>query len=135
MSFELEKIANNIERIADNVNGSGSGTASGGGFTNVYFDIEDNSGLLRCRKNGEYVPFTLMDLIEDMEAGGVKTIPVLTVIQNNPVTLPMSEIVGREGYIILSFIIDNDIYEFNANEENDYQFIMGIPLDGDNPPK
>ena len=39
MSFELEKIANNIERIADNVNGGGSGSTSGSGLVIPNYNV------------------------------------------------------------------------------------------------
>ena len=131
MSFELEKIANNIERIADNVNGGGSGTASGGGFTNVYY-VEDESDLLMFYKNGEYVPFTLMDLIE--EGNGIKTIPVLNMVNENIVSAASSLTMPDDGIILSFFSYDTDLtrplttlFKVNEAESAGYRFEIYEP--------
>ena len=142
-SSEIQKIANDVQRIANNMSGGSSGGSSSGdsgnsglGFTLVYYDPSNKqSTSLMAVKNGDLVPFTVTDLVGQSVQDAIKTVPILLMPPANGDPLficNMVAIAQQSGMTMLGFSLPNrSSIVFIANEDSNYAFVLSVDSDDD----
>ena len=137
-----KNIVDALEGISDAISGGGSsggggGSSSGGGsgnsglgFTPVFYEFSDKHITpLMFLKDGDFVPFTVTDLLGESDLEPIKTVPILIMLPSGVIpggvfNMKAIAVGPDDAQLVFSGMGNIDEFEFFADSSSSGAFVL-----------